>query len=199
VLAIAAMLVVAGCQPSASFQPEGACAADGRASGAYPDLERLLPAELDGEAPTSRDSGRSCSDERLGTLKSHGVTDLRYAGATWTPEGGSSTVIALFTTPAGVPPLDQTWIEEFYETGARASTKTENIQITHPDLEGAGTVYRLDALNELSFQTVVVWPGSNLVHVVLVATELRPGGLTRADHDDAVRVAVPAAASSGPG
>ena len=196
---VLAGLAAAGCQPSASFQPNGACVADGRAPGTYPELEGQLPGELAGNVPTSRDSGRSCSDQRLGTLASHGVRDLRYAGATWAPEGGSSTVIALFTTPATQPHLDPTWIEEFYETGARASTKTENLQVTHPALEGAGTVYRLDTLNELSFQSVVVWPGTNVVHVVLVATQLRPGGLTRADHDDAVRVAVLAAATSSPG
>jgi hypothetical protein len=184
-LAVAGLLAATACQPSLSFQPDGACIADGRAPATYPELEGQLPTELGGNVPTSRDSGRSCSDQRLGTLRSHGVTDLRYAGATWAPEGGSSTVIALFTTAGNEPHLDPTWIE--------------NIQITHPVLEGAGTVYRLDTLNELSFQSVVVWPGTNVVHAVLVATELRPGGLTRADHDDAVRAAVLAAATSSPG
>lgn len=192
VLALAFVLCAAACQPSAgaSFQPEGACAIDGRGPGIYPSLEQLLPGGLGEEGPTSVDSGRSCSDQRLSTLKAHGVIDLRYAGATWTPEGGSSTVIAVFTTPAGSPPLQPAWMAEFYETGARASTKTENIEIGHPTYDQAGAVYQLNTLNDLSFQSVVVWPGDGVVHVVIVATQLEPGGETRADHDVAVRNAV---------
>ena len=192
VLALAFVLCAAACQPSAgaSFQPEGACAIDGRGPGIYPSLEQLLPGGLGEEGPTNVDSGRSCSDQRLSTLKAHGVIDLRYAGATWTPEGGSSTVIAVFTTPAGSPPLQPAWMAEFYETGARASTKTENIEIGHPTYDQAGAVYQLNTLNDLSFQSVVVWPGDGVVHVVIVATQLEPGGETRADHDVAVRNAV---------
>jgi hypothetical protein len=185
------VLVVGGCgSTAATFQPEGACVVDARAAGLYPQLERLLPARLGEAAPAKVDSGRSCSSERLGTLASHGVKDLRYAGATWTPESGESTVIALFRTAAGQPSLEPGWVEEFYESGARASTKTENIVISNPTYDDAGTVYRLDTLNELSYQSVVVWPGQDLVHVVIVATPVRPGGLSREDHDDSVRTAV---------
>jgi hypothetical protein len=185
----------AACQASgsASFQPEGECVADGRAAGLYPDLEARLPATLSDLRPSKVDSGRSCSGERLSTLKGHGVTDLRYAGATWDLGKGQSVVAAVFTTPPTEPRLDASWMDEFYESGAQASTKTENIQVTHPTYGGAGAVYRLDTLNELSFQSVVVWPGPDLVHVVIVATQLQPGGLTRADHDAEVGLAVLAA------
>jgi hypothetical protein len=192
VLALAVALCVVACQPSAgaSFEPEGACTMDGRGPGIYPALEQMLPAGLGEEGPTSVDSGRSCSDGRLSTLKTHGVTDLRYAGATWTPESGSSTVIAVFTTPAGSPPLQPAWMAEFYETGARASTKTENIEISHPTYDQVGVVYQLNTLNDLSFQSVVVWPGDRFVHVLIVATQLKPGGETRAQHDASVRADV---------
>jgi len=190
VLALAVALCALGCQPAASFQPEGACAADGRAPGTYPDLEAKLPAGLGGVAPTTRDSGRSCSEARLSTLRGHGVTDLRYAGETWTPDGGSQTVIAVFTTPAGQPSLEAAWMQEFYQAGAQASTKTENITVTQPTMPDAGDVWRLDTLNDLSFQSVVVWAGDDVIHVVIVATQLEPGGLTRADHDRNVLAAV---------
>jgi hypothetical protein len=195
--ALAIALLALGCQPSASasFQADGACVADGRATGTYPGLEAMLPSALNGAPPERIDSGRSCSDDRLSTLKTHGVTDLRYAGATWTRAEGSSTVIAVFTTPPSGPPLDASWLEEFYQTGARASTKTENIEISHPSYAATGAVYQLNTLNDLSFQSVVVWPGEGLVHVVIVATELRPGGQTRADHDSAVEAAVAVAAA----
>jgi len=167
---------------------------DGRGPGMYPNLEQLVPVDLGEVGATSVDSGRSCSDGRLSTLKTHGVTDLRYAGATWTPEGGSSTVIAVFTTPAGSPPLQSDWMAEFYEAGAKASTKTENIEISHPTYDQVGVVYQLNTLNDLSFQSVVVWPGDGFVHVVIVATQLEPGGVTRAQHDASVRAVVPWAA-----
>jgi len=196
---VAAALVALGCQPaSASFQPEGACVADGRAPGTYPDLEAKLPGGLGEEGSATRDSGRSCSDQRLSTLKAHGVTDLRYAGDTWTPEGGSQTVVAVFATPPGQPPLQAAWMQEFYQAGAQASTKTENITVTQPSMPDAGAVWRLDTLNDLSFQSVVVWPGDGLVHVVIVATQLQPGGLTRADHDRSVLTAVHWAVVLGP-
>jgi hypothetical protein len=189
---LALALCVVGCQPgaAASFQPEGACVVDGRTPGTYPSLEAKLPAGLGEDGARSVDSGRSCTDQRLSTLKAHGVTDLRFAGATWTPEGGSQTVIAVFTTPAGSPPLQAEWMEEFYEAGAQKSTKTENIEVSHPTYDVAGQVFQLNTLNDLSFQSVVVWPGPGFVHVVIVATELKPGGQTRADHDDSVRIAV---------
>src|SRR5262245_37778614 len=171
---------------------------DGRAPGVYPQLEAKLPGGMGEEGYTTRDSGRSCSDAKLSTLKAHGVTDLRYAGDTWTPEGGSETVIAVFTTPPGSPPLQAAWMQEFYQAGAQASTKTENIAVTTPTLPDAGTVWRLDTLNDLSFQSVVVWPGDGLVHVVILATPLQPGGLTRAQHDAGVRVAVHWAVVLGP-
>ena len=189
-LALTIALCALGCQPPASFQPEGACAADGRAPGTYPELEAKVPRVLRGAPPTSRDSGRSCSDARLGPLKAHGVTDLRYAGATWGADAADQTVIAVFTSPPGAPPLEPSWMEEFYQAGAEASSKTENIHVTRPSMPVAGSVWRLDTLNELSFQSVVVWPGDGVIHVVIVATALRPGGPTRADHDASVEVAV---------
>jgi hypothetical protein len=189
-----------GCQPgaSASFQPEGACLVDGRGPGTYPDLEAKLPRGLGEEGPTTVDSGRSCSDQRLSTLKAHGVTDLRFAGATWTPEGGSQTVIAVFATPPGAVALQAPWMEEFYRAGAEGSTKTENISVTQPTMPDAGAVWRLDTLNDLSFQSVLVWPGDDVVHAVIVATQLQPGGLTRADHDRGVLTAVHWAVVLGP-
>ena len=197
-VAVAGAAAVSGCQPgaSASFQAEGACTMDGRAPGIYPELEALLPGGLGEEGASSVDSGRSCSDERLSTLKAHGVTDLRFAGATWAQEGSpSSAVVALFRAPPGSPPLQADWMSEFYETGARASTKTENIEISRKTYAQAGEVYQLDTLNDLSFQSIAVWQGGDLVHVVIVATELRPGGATRADHERFLEVAVIAAAN----
>jgi len=175
---------------SASFDPSGPCSADGRAPGAYPDLENLLPADLAGTPPTAVDSGRSCTANSLSTYASHGITELRYAGATWDEGGGDATAIAVVSTPSTQPPLQQAWVEEFYLAGARASTKTENIQVTRPTLDGI-EVDRIETLNDLSLQTLLVWSVDGPVRVVIVATQVEPGA-SRAAHDARVLAALQA-------
>lgn len=167
---------------------------DGRAPGAYPQLEEDLPRRsrqvddtLVDIPPTTLDSGRSCTQEALGTLATHGVTELRYAGATWDEGRGDAIVRALFTSPT--VPLEAAWVEEFYEAGARASTKTENIEISRPSLGFEESVFRLDTLNDLSLQTVVVWPEGYGVLVVIVSTTVTPAA-SRAEHDRRVEAAV---------
>jgi len=139
--------------------------------------------------PTTVDSGRSCSAKALSTLASHGLSELRFAGATWDQGGGDGTVSAFFTTPPGQPALQAAWMEEFYETGARASTKTENITITRPTIGPAGEVFRLDTINDLSYQTIVVWPATDGVRVVILATRVDPNA-SKPAHDAAVELAV---------
>ena len=174
----------------ASVGPLGACGDDARGLGAYPDLERLLPTSLEGKAPDRVDSGRSCSATALSTYASHGIHEVRYAGATWTEGAQDGTVIAVFVAGPGQSALDQTWVQEFYETGARASTKTENIEISMPQLGEGGRYWRLETLNDLSLQTVAIWGGDpGLVHVVIVATQVQPGA-SRAAHDDRVDRAI---------
>jgi len=189
-LALAVALPSACGTPTASVGPLGACGDDARGAGAYPDLEGRLPTSLNGRAPDLVDSGRSCSAQALATYASHGIREIRYAGATWTEGAQDGTVIAVFVSGPDQPPLDQTWVQEFYESGARASTKTENIEITMPQLPEGGRYWRLETLNDLSLQTVAVWGGDpGIVHVVIVATQVQPGA-SRAGHDDRVDRAV---------
>jgi hypothetical protein len=61
-------------------------------------------------------------------------------------------------------------------------------------MPGAGTVFRLETLNNLSLQTVVVWPDGADVWVVIVATTVDPNA-SRAAHDQRVEAAVAAAAA----
>jgi hypothetical protein len=182
--------VVAGCsggvQPSV---PSGVCATDTRAPGQEPDLERTLPQTLRNQAPTSVDSGVNCTVRSLGTYASHGIAELRYAGATWDHGGGSATVIAAVAArPAGAPALEAAWVEEFYEAGARAGRKTDNIAVSRPVIADDGNAFRLDTLNDLSFQTVLVWPEMGFVRVVIVATTVGPG-TSREAHEQRVDAA----------
>jgi hypothetical protein len=181
------------CQPSAgaSFDPRGPCVADGRAPGAFPHIEAVLPRNIEGRMPTTVDSGRTCSARGLSTYATHGITEVQYAGATWEEGASDGTVIAAFTTPAGQPELQQGWVEEFYETGARASTKTENIEISRSVRPDGQQVYRLDTLNDLSLQTVMVWSVGGPIRVVIVATQVQPGA-DRAAHEARVEAALAA-------
>lgn len=189
---VVAMLASCG-QAASSFSPDGPCSVDGRAAGAYPALEALVPREIDGRAATV-DSGRNCSDKALGTLTSHQVHELRFAGATVDEGQGNGTVVAALEAAPGQPSLSGDWVDELYLSGAVQSGKTDNTTTTHPTMGSAGTVFRLDTLNDLSQQTVVVLPGSGQVRVVIVATAVGPAA-SRAEHDRRVDVAVAAAAA----
>jgi hypothetical protein len=195
VLVVLITSLVAACAgPTTSFSPTGECLVDGRAVGAYPELEALVPRDLRGAAPTSVDSGRSCTERSLGTLSDHGIDELRFAGAIWDEGEGAGTSIALLARPAetgGWTRLPVAWAEELYESGARASTKTSNIETSRPTIGGVA-VWRLDTLNDLSQQTVLVRPLGDLVQVVLVATHVDPGA-SLAEHERRVELAVVAA------
>jgi hypothetical protein len=193
-LVLALALSLAACAGAATFAPNGPCAVDGRANGAYPDLEKLLPLSLAGAAPKTLDSGRTCSDQALGTLVSHGIHEMRSAGATWDEGGGKATTIAVLSLPGRDMPI--AWAEEFYEIGARTAKRTEQITTSRPTI-GGRTVFRLDTLNDLSFQTVAVWPDGIVARVALVATPVNLAA-SREAHDARVEAAIAAAASAPP-
>ncbi len=182
--------LLAGCAAAATFDPAGPCDADGKAPGAYPDLEGLLPDLFDGRAPDRRDSGRSCTDAALGSLGSHEVAELRFAGATWDFGNGRAVTMAVLSLPNRALPV--VWAEEFYELGARNGRRTEHVQVSRPTFDGGGPVFRLNTLNDLSFQTVVVWADGDRAGVVLVASPVNLDA-ERAEHDAVVAAAFNAA------
>lgn len=187
-------LALTGCGAAAEPSgPLGPCGDDAKSIGGYPVLEAVVPRLLDGKAPDKVDSGRSCSADALGFLTTHGIHELRFAGATWSHGGADATVIAVLATPTEQPMLQEAWIEEFYTAGAVAGKHTENTTTTRPVMDGAGQVFRLDTLNDLSLQSVVIWDDRGLIHVVIVATTVSPSA-SRAVHEqrliEAVNVAV---------
>lgn len=185
---LAAALVVAGCGGGgASFDPTGPCVADGQRAGAYPALEALVPVSLGGRSPDRLDSGRSCTDSALGTLRSHGVSELRFAGGLWELGRNSGTTLVVFDSPT---PLDAQWLAEFYEAGARAGRKTEGIESKPLDVAGTRG-FRLDTLNDDSYQTVVVWPRAGRIVAALVGSSVREV-TSREAHEGAVTAALAA-------
>jgi hypothetical protein len=192
-VAFALVLAVVGCGTGgASFDPNSPCSTDGRFPGAYPDLESLVPRSLGGRPADRLDSGRSCTDAALATLKSHGVAELRFAGGLWEAGANSGTTLVVFGSPA---PLEAAWIAEFYEVGARAGKKTEQIDSGPLTVEGQPG-FRLDTLNDESYQTVIVWPHGGHVVAALVASSVREVN-SRAAHETRVSAALAAFGASG--
>ena len=188
-LALVVALLAAACgQSQAVTGPLQGCGpdkADAISIGGFPDLEALIPRSLKGVAPDVVNSGRNCSDKALGSLTSHGVNELRFAGGTWNQGRADATVVAVLAPAPNDAAPQQSWIEEFYTAGAVAGTKTDNVTTTRPTIDPVGQVFRIDALNDLSLQTVVTWKQNELIHVVIVVSEVGPTA-SRADHDQRV-------------
>jgi hypothetical protein len=192
---LAALLLVGlgACTGAApSFDPAGPCVVDGRpvdgrAAGAYPELEALVPARFDGRGPDRLDSGRNCSERNMGTMLARGIRELRFAGGLWEVGQRSGVSLAVFQADGLTAPI----MFEFYETGARTAPKTDAIETADVSVGGiAGR--RLDTLNDESYQTVVVWAGTDgLVRVVLVGSDVRETQ-TRAVHDARIEAALAA-------
>lgn len=187
-------IVVSGCGAFGSAPSANAACPTGdvRAPGTLPKLEALLPLGMIERSPDAKDSGWNCSETALGTYVTHGVTKLDFAGATWSGSNGDGTVVAMLALDTG--PLDASWVQEFYTAGAVAAKHTAAVKTDRPRYAGAGQVFRLETINDLSLQTVVIWPARPYVRVVIVATTVSPDAV-RADHDARVQAAVEVAAA----
>jgi hypothetical protein len=196
-LALVALLaILAGC--GAKFDPTGPCTADGSAPGAYPELESAVPGTFRGAAAKDLDSGRACTAAGLGSLAGHGITEMRFAGGTWSTGTDSGLSLAVFVAPTG-PALTREWVAEFYESGARAGKNVTSVETTDYAVDGAVTGRRIDVLNGESYQSVVVWERNGRIAVALVADFIREIQ-TKEAHDRVVREAVDAfAGASTPG
>lgn len=166
-------LVAVGCAgssiPVVSFDPSTPCTTDGRQPGAYPDLEALLPTDYQGQAPGHVDSGRNCTANALGTLADHGISGVRFAGATWDLEGTAALTVAVFTAD-GLTPAEMI---EFYESGAASNGKVDKLATSDATVAGRPGA-RLDVLlSDGTAQTIVAWPAAEPGRVfVLLASDL---------------------------
>lgn len=163
-------LLASGCSsaPAASFNPAGACTVDGRLPGAYPELEARVPAQLEGRSPVKLDSGRNCSPNNLATLANHGLTEVRFAGASWSDGGPKGRTLAVFAAPN----LQPEWIAEWYAATAEKGRRTENIEFIPVTVDGRpGT--RIQLVNDAAHQVVVVWPSADgEVTQVVIASDM---------------------------
>jgi hypothetical protein len=187
-LLVATLVIAAGCQ--AAFDPTGPCIADGRASGAYPELEAAVPTAYQGAKPSQLDSGRICTATGLGTLAGHDVKEMRFAGGIWSTGTDSGLSLAVLTDPDG-PPLDAAWVVEFYDAAARVGKNVQSIETSAYPLNASIAGSRIDVLNGESYQSVIVWERNGQIAVALVANFIREIQ-TKEAHDKIVRAAVDA-------
>src|SRR5262245_29670539 len=166
VLSAVLAVFVAACSatPAASFDPTGACTGDGRAAGAYPDLEARIPTSYQGRGPDTLDSGRNCSQENLGALASAGIDEVRFAGGTWDFGGNRAAALVVFQAPD----LTADDVAAFYATSALAANRTTVTGESTPTLAGRPG-HRLDTMTGDRVQTVVTWPSADpgVVNVVI--------------------------------
>jgi hypothetical protein len=180
-VAVALSTVIAACGSTAgavaSFDPTGACTADGRVPGAYPDLEARIPTTYQGSGPQTLDSGRNCTTANLGSLATHGISEVRFAGATWSFGAERAAVLAVFTAKG----LTADILAEFYVTSAQAASRT-TIQSVGPVTLAGRPGRRLDTTTSERFQVVEVWPSADPDTINVVITNDLPD----ARIDDAV-------------
>ena len=163
-VALAVTLVACSGGTPPSFDPTGECTTDGRLAGAYPDLEALVPKAYRGEPPKTLDSGRNCTVTNLGSLASLGISEVRFAGGTWTFGAERAVVLAVFRTKG----LNAESLAAFYAQSANAAARTQIVGQSAPEIAGRPG-RRLDTKTGERVQTVVVWPAAtkDAVNVVI--------------------------------
>ena len=117
-----------------------------------------------GAQPGSLDSGRHCTQAALGSLAAAGITEIRFAGGTWSFGAERAAALAVFTAPG----LTAHAMAEFYLAGASAAERTELLAGTSVTLAGRPGD-RLDTKTGERLQTVEVWPAADpdVVNVVI--------------------------------
>jgi hypothetical protein len=168
-LALGALLAIAlsacgGAGAEASFDVAAGCPSEGRAAGAYPELEARIPSTYEGRGPNQLDSGRHCDPASLGSLAPAGFDEVRFAGGTWDLGGYRAAALVVFEAPG----LTADQVAEFYETSALAADRTQITGRSTPEIAGRPG-HRLDSRTGDRTQTVVTWPSADegVVNVVL--------------------------------
>jgi len=131
------------CDPSIDVQ---------RAPGFDADLESTVPTAAFEGSPITLDSGRECSEKRLGPLWGAGVRELRSAGGTF--ELGNETGYSVVTYRANALTIDA--LAYAFERGAAAARKTQDIQVERVSI-GSWIGSRMTLLNGDHRQVIILF------------------------------------------
>jgi hypothetical protein len=180
-LLLGAVVFLAACSggtASSSFDPATACdpAIREQMKGAYPELEARIPALFEGKEANSRDSGRFCSTDTLGSVYEAGVTEVRFGGAIWEVGDRGGIQLGAFEADKLTPEL----LAEEYRRAADASRRTEAVKATTLEIDGR-PAWRIDVVNGNSRQAIVVWGSADgAVTQVVVAADVEESQLQAA-------------------
>ncbi len=149
------VLFAAACAPSTP--PDGSLPCDPsidvqRAAGFDTALEASIPVDAFTETPTQVDSGRECSEKRLGPLWGAGLRELRSAGAVFEREG--LTGFSVVTYQGDGLTLDA--LAYAFERGAATGRKTQDIRIEGVQV-GEWEGSRMTLLNGDKRQVIVLF------------------------------------------
>ena len=154
-LVLTGSIAAAACAPSAP--PDGSLPCDPsidvqRAAGFDLALEASLPLAAFVETPTTVDSGRECSEKRLGPLWGSGLRELRSAGAIFERE--NLTGFSVVTYQGVGLTLDA--LAYAFERGAATGRKTQDIRIESAPV-GTWEGSRMTLLNGDRRQVIVLF------------------------------------------
>jgi len=154
-LVLTGSIAAAACAPSAP--PDGSLPCDPsidvqRAAGFDLALEASLPLAAFAETPSTVDSGRECSEKRLGPLWGSGLRELRSAGAIFERE--NLTGFSVVTYQGVGLTLDA--LAYAFERGAATGRKTQDIRIESAPV-GTWEGSRMTLLNGDKRQVIVLF------------------------------------------
>jgi len=154
-LVLTGSIAAAACAPSAP--PDGSLPCDPsidvqRAAGFDLALEASLPLAAFAETPSTVDSGRECSEKRLGPLWGSGLRELRSAGAIFERE--NLTGFSVVTYQGVGLTLDA--LTYAFERGAATGRKTQDIRIESAPV-GTWEGSRMTLLNGDKRQVIVLF------------------------------------------
>lgn len=176
VIALLTAAAVGGCnglgpfgaaRPTATPRPDQPCGGldEQVASGFYPELEALLPAAVEGQAPIQKDSGRYCSAAKLGTLFTRDDhPEVHFAGAVWPGTNNTTGVSTVIFQAAGLT-MDQ--VADSYAVAAGDASNVTRVVSSAETIHGRSGV-RLEVINQDTTQLVIVWPGATPGRVDIV-------------------------------
>jgi hypothetical protein len=154
-LVLTSSIAAAACAPSAP--PDGSLPCDPsidvqRAAGFDLALEASLPLAAFAATPSTVDSGRECSEKRLGPLWGSGLRELRSAGAIFERE--NLTGFSVVTYQGVGLTLDA--LAYAFERGAATGRKTQDIRIESAPV-GTWEGSRMTLLNGDRRQVIVLF------------------------------------------